>query len=137
MKTCLTAVLGSFVFLTLGTTAQAQNPYARPPNSSLPLLNLYRGGSSGPLNYQTLVRPELDAQSAIRQLQIQNQMNQQGAADLATNPGPLVTGHAAGFMTHRTYFQTLGGATAGTAAGATTAGFGTVGRAQPTGTGIR
>ena len=64
MKTCLTAVLGSFVFLALGTTAQAQNPYARPPINSLTWLNLYRGGNSVPLNYQTLVRPDFDAQSA-------------------------------------------------------------------------
>ena len=153
MKTLVAAAVGSFLFLALGTAVQAQGPYVRPPNTALSYLNLYRFGAPAALNYQNLVRPDLDTQAAIRQLQIQGQLNQQAITDVAANPGPLVTGHAAGFMTHRSYFQTMGGgtgvgttgATAGTWAGGRTASFGNTvrppiaapGAGIPPGPGIR
>jgi hypothetical protein len=123
MKTCLTTLIGLLVLLAGGASAHAQYPNARPAVS--PWLNLYRGGSTASLNYQNLVRPEMDFRGSIVALQQQSRANQQGITDLQTNPaGPLVTGHQAGFMTHTSYFQTLG--TGG--AGGTGAGFGTMGR---------
>jgi hypothetical protein len=141
MKTCLRAAVGLIAFLALSGAAQAQYPGARP--TVTPYLNLFRGGAPQGLNYYNLVRPELDFRSSIQQLQLQTGANQQAIADLTT-PGALpVTGHQAGFMTHRTYFQTLGGggAPAGTTAGfgtapaATTAGFGTAPTATAAGFG--
>jgi hypothetical protein len=123
MKVCFRALLGSMVFLAVGATAQAQYPGARP--TVTPWLNLYRAGNPAALNYYNLVRPELDFRSSIAQLQLQTGANQQGIADLASAPaGPVVTGHAAGFMTHNGYFQTQSGG--GSAGG----GFGTANRGR-------
>jgi hypothetical protein len=128
MKTCVTSLLGLLALLVGGASAHAQYPYARP--TVTPYLNLYRSGASPILNYQTLVRPELDFRSSITSLQQQNRANQQGITDLQTNPGPLVTGHQAGFMTQGSYFQTLAaGGTGAVGTGTSVSSFGTtVGR---------
>ncbi len=122
MKTTVGILVGSFLFLAVGSVAHAQYPYQRPAVS--PYQNLFRPGQTGAMNYYNLVRPDLDFRSSIQQLQLQNQAQQQALNDLQTPAGPLVTGHQAGFMTHRAYFQTV----ATGAAGGTAGGFGTVGR---------
>src|SRR5438874_9947505 len=113
MKTSVTSLLGLCLLLA-GGTAQAQAPVSKPAVS--PYQNLYRFGSSPNRNYYDLVRPELDFRSSLQQLQQQNQANQQAISDLQTPAGPVVTGHQAGFMTHRTYFQTVGAGGTGSAA---------------------
>jgi hypothetical protein len=105
MKTIVTILFGSFLFLAVGTVAQAQSPYTRPPVS--PYWNLYRGGQPGNLNYYNLVRPDLEFRSSIQQLRLQNQTTQQSLNDLQAPAGTLVTGHQAGFQTQSTYFQTI------------------------------
>jgi hypothetical protein len=106
MKILLTFLLGSVLLLAMGTAAQAQSPYSRP--TVTPYLNLYRGGASPALNYLNLVRPEIDLRAGLRQLQQLGATNQQAITDLTTVSGLPATGHAAGFMTQRSYFQTQG-----------------------------
>jgi hypothetical protein len=106
MKNPSAILLGSVLFLGVGTAAQAQNPYARPAVS--PYTNLYRVGQPPLLNYQNLVRPDVDFRSSIQQLQVQNQATQQSLTDLQAPSAPLVTGHQAGFQTQNTYFLTMG-----------------------------
>jgi hypothetical protein len=106
MKTCLATLLGLFLFLAGETAAQAQYQITRP--TITPYLNLYRGGSSVPLNYQTLVRPEFDIRNAAGNLYQATQLNRQAIADVNANSN-FVTGHTAGFMTYGSYFMTFGG----------------------------
>lgn len=106
MKNPFAILFGSVLFLGVGTAAQAQNPYARPAVS--PYTNLYRVGQPPLLNYQNLVRPDVNFLSSIQQLQTQNQATQQTLNDLQAPAGPLVTGHQAGFQTQNTYFLTMG-----------------------------
>jgi hypothetical protein len=129
MKTCLKTLLGLALVLVVEAAAHAQTPISRPTVS--PWLNLYRGGNSANLNYYNLVRPEMDFRGAIGQLQVQTNTNQQSITDLTTPAGPLVTGHAAGFMTHRSFFQTQ--AAGGTGGNASVAGgFSTANRPKAT-----
>jgi hypothetical protein len=107
MKTCLKSLLGLLTLLGVGAAAHAQYPGARP--TVTPWLNLYRGGSTANLNYQNLVRPDMDFRSSIQTLQQQSRLNQQGITDLQSAPNtPLFTGHQSGFMTQGIYFQTIG-----------------------------
>jgi hypothetical protein len=109
MKTRVPALLGIALalFLTGRASAQAGNPYYRPPVS--PYLNQYRPGASQALNYLTLVRPELDARNAIQQLQQQTDLSQRATASASAFADFPATGHQAGFMTQGRYFQNLGG----------------------------
>jgi hypothetical protein len=104
MNTRLKTSLALAVVLMGGAVTHAQGTISKP--TVTPWLNLYRGGSSPNLNYYNLVRPEFDFRGAIGQLQVQTNTNQQSITDLNVPAGPLVTGHAAGFMTHRNFFQT-------------------------------
>lgn len=97
--------------------------YSRPRVS--PYLNLLRGGSSAAGNYVTLVRPELQAQSALNQLRYQATQNAasiQGLQQQQGGVGALATGHPVGFQTQGSYFNSLGGA--GGSPGFTIGGFG-------------
>src|SRR4051794_18518240 len=105
MKTSVTPLLGVVVLLAGAAAAQAQSPITRPAVS--PYQNLYRGGNTPSRNYYELVKPDLDFRASLQQLQQKNQANQQAISDLQAPAGPVVTGHQAGFMTHRTYFQTV------------------------------
>jgi hypothetical protein len=82
-----------------GGTAQAQ--YQTSPYS--PYLNLFRGGGSLTSNYYGLVRPQLDAQASLAQLQRQIAYAQQNVSVQTIDPG-VTTGVLAGFQTHRAYF---------------------------------
>jgi hypothetical protein len=98
--------LGLALLLVSGAVANAQGAITQP--TVTPWLNLYRGGNSVAMNYYNLVRPEFTVRGAIGQLQQQTNTNQQAISDLTVPSGPVVTGHAAGFMTQRAYFQTSG-----------------------------
>jgi len=102
--------------------AQAQFPsggtgYSTPSSRPFvsPYLNLLRAGNSPGFNYFTLVRPQFEAQAAANQLRFQTSQNQQAISALQQQgtTGALVTGHQVGFMTHLSYFQSLGGAGGG------------------------
>src|SRR5262245_20324517 len=64
--------------------AQAPLPYQTPPVS--PYLSLFRQGSPPGVNYYNLVRPQIEFNSSIQQLQQQVGVNRQGIADLQQAP---------------------------------------------------
>lgn len=84
-------------------------PAANPPFS--PYLNLTRPGGSPTLNYYGLVRPELQARTAIQGLQQQTLANRALINNLAnpndTGTGLPETGHPAAFMNTMGYFMNL------------------------------
>src|SRR5688500_4172615 len=82
MKHCLAAVVG---VLALGTSVHAQPqigsyspPVVNPKPAVSPYLHLNRGGSSAAVNFFGIVRPQLDNQRSIQQLQQQFQIQTQG-----------------------------------------------------------
>ena len=116
-----------FALVVLGTSAHAQQQIGsytppsvspRPPIS--PYLNLNRGGGNAAMNYFGIVRPQMENQQAIQNLQQQNQQTQ---GVLQTQGNPLIyeemapTGHRlGGFFNYGhffpLYYQGTGGATA-------------------------
>jgi hypothetical protein len=122
MKTAQRTLLGLCLLLVGSTMAHAQQPLPITNPPITPWLNLYRGGGSISNNYNTLVGPEFSMRSGIGQAQQQASTNQQAIADLQQAKGPVTTGHMAGFMTQRSYFQTIGT----TGGGSTGGGFGTM-----------
>ena len=98
--------------------ARAQFGYTRPQTSPFnqpavsPYLNLLHGGNPG-VNYNTLVRPQIDTGRAIQQLQSQVNQDQQilmgqlSAAPAGFDPNAALplTGHPAQFMNYAHYFN--------------------------------
>ena len=110
-------ILASLALLCAVETSWAQvpaiNPSARPTFS--PWLNLNRQGTSPAVNYYGIIRPQVNANSAIQQLQQQAVGVQQQLAQPTTELPP--TGNVAGFLNHQQYFLNhRGGFTAGGAA---------------------
>ena len=93
---------GAICLLPANDQAQYQSPYSPGPCS--PYLNLLRGGGSLTSNYYGLVRPQLDFQQGITQLQRQVQYGQQNALVQTIDTG-VVTGLYAGFQTQGAYFR--------------------------------
>jgi hypothetical protein len=79
------------------------NPYQRPTIS--PYLNLARGGNPA-INYYGLVRPQIEQQQAIQQLQGQQNLFQQTLLQQPT--AALNTGHPTSFLSHSRYFLNRG-----------------------------
>jgi hypothetical protein len=96
--------LGALVVALAAGAGEAQAQY-QPPSSPVisPYLNLFRGGGSLTSNYFTLVRPQLDFQASLNQVQQQIQYGLQNTTVQAIDPG-VTTGQVAGFMTHQAYF---------------------------------
>jgi hypothetical protein len=98
--------------------ARAQFGYSRPPTSPFnqpavsPYMNLTRGGSPG-VNYNTLVRPQIDTSRALQQLQSQVSQDQQalmgqlgGApAGFDASAALPLTGHPVQFMNYAHYYS--------------------------------
>src|SRR5712692_8216297 len=111
-----------FLFMQGAQQAWAQNPFARPGMSPYtrpaysPYLNLNRFGSSAAQNYYGIVRPELQANAEL--LQLQQRLGAQQQAITSLQYSEFQTGHGAGFMTHHRFFMT---------------GFGQAGGSRPTG----
>lgn len=101
--TVLLLVFGSSV-------ADAQSPFARrlpPPKPAVsPYLNLFRSGNSTAFNYLTLVRPEVEFQKSITQLQSDVQQLNSFQTSVVSDLGE--TGHKVGYQTHTRYFMTMG-----------------------------
>jgi hypothetical protein len=114
------AALGLLGLLTTGQ-ARAQFSYQRPQTSPFntpavsPYLNLTRGGNAA-INYNTLVKPQIDTSRSLQQLQTQVGQNQQLLmAQLTERPGGIdpnvvlpFTGHPVQFMAYSHYFTTAG-----------------------------
>jgi hypothetical protein len=85
--------------------------FGRPPGNPMgtptfsPYLNLGRGGNEA-LNYYGLVRPQVQAQQSIQQLQQQQyQLEQLQLAGMARTTGlPLPTGHPAMFGNYLQFY---------------------------------
>lgn len=103
-----------------GQTAPASKPFANvsPEPTVSPYLNLFRTDLSGndDLNYQTLVRPQLQQQAFNRQMSVQTQqMNMRMQAIAAQNPysSPrgstqmMPTGHRSTFRNYSHYYPAL------------------------------
>lgn len=114
-RTMILVALLALVALAIPGTASAQAPYqggfasghSDNPNGPTvsPYMNLLQNNNvlGPPTNYQSLVKPLIDQQSAIRRQgnsinQLQQQVNSNGPN--VTTPGGRATGH-------QTYFQNL------------------------------
>ena len=103
------------VVLLAGNAVQAQQPYVRPQTNPYgtpaisPYLNLARPGGAG-LNYYNLVRPQVETNAALQQLET-SQLQTAVLAQQALDPNRLMldTGHSTKFMTYNQYFQNVGG----------------------------
>ena len=94
-----------------------------------PILNLNRLGAPPGLNYYNIVQPQIQATSAIAQLQQQQSQLQYGAT--AVGPGAnLVTGHPVFYGNYSHFYATRGLAGVGAAGGG---GLGGAGFQLPTG----
>jgi hypothetical protein len=98
------------LILVSGAQVGAQGTYTRPstgPSTSAPLnpyLNLVRGGNPA-VNYYGLVRPQVDAQRSLQQLQ-QQQPGTSTPASYGMSPdGAPNSGHPVQFMNFSHYFS--------------------------------
>jgi hypothetical protein len=109
------AALGLMAGLVPGRAAaqlptQFNNPIGRPPQNPLgtqsfsPFLNMTQGGNAA-INYFGLVRPQVQTQQQIQQLQQQQLMEQATLGGLTGQGGfPLLTGHETRFMNYGTFY---------------------------------
>ena len=96
-------------------SALAQGPYQRPPTNPYgtpaisPYLNLVRPGDVG-INYFNLVRPQVETNNALQQLETANLHTAALQADIL-DPNRRIgdTGHTTRFMSFSQYFQNVGG----------------------------
>jgi hypothetical protein len=86
----------------------ATSPYSQPAVS--PYLNMTRSGNPA-VNYNTLVRPQIDNARAFQQLQTQVQQNEIKMGQLSAAPNGIdpnavlpFTGHQVQFMTYSHYY---------------------------------
>jgi hypothetical protein len=115
--------LSALLLALTGPTAHAQpgrapaTPLGQPVLS--PYLNLAQPGFNPAISYFGVVRPQLQTQGNIQQLQ-QFQATQTYLDNTALVAQPILnTGTSTGFMTYNRYFQTVGrGGTATAAVGA-------------------
>jgi hypothetical protein len=126
MQGFVAATIGCLSLTSGFAAAQAPLPYQTPAVS--PYLSLFRQGSPPAVNYYNLVRPQIDYNSSIQQLQQQVGVNRQGIADLQTapyraNPALPPTGFVPQFQSQRSYFMTYSGV-GGTGLGGTGMGGG-------------
>jgi hypothetical protein len=119
----------------LGTLGQ----YSPPPGLSRPILspymNMTRPGTNPAINYYGLVRPQIDTNQNLSQLQQQFQQLDTGINQGMTTGAPqagsmLTTGHPVVFMNYGTYFPlfTRGGSPYRGGAGGGTGALGGIGR---------
>jgi hypothetical protein len=124
MKRVMLSLFVVGLAISLAPQASAQVPGIgggyRPPTVS-PYLNLLRRGTLPAINYQGLVRPQLETNEALRRLQQQATTNQQNIQQLESGEF-LPTGHPTQFLNHNRFFLTQTGGTAGGTAGGRPAG---------------
>jgi hypothetical protein len=110
-----TPLLAAILLLFAVGPVRAQLPYNRPQTSPFgqpavsPYLNLLRQGTNPAINYYGIVRPQIDTQSSIMQLQQQMAVSAATGGTQDTTGGVLFTGHPTQFMNLSHYF---GGAAA-------------------------
>jgi hypothetical protein len=113
----LKAMLLTTGLLIGGQTAklQAQTPFGQQQFGRVnqpvysPYLNLLRSGSSPVNNYYGLVRPQIDFNQSIQNLQGQVTSNQQAINSATGSQLPFLTGHPVYFLNTSHYLQYYGG----------------------------
>jgi hypothetical protein len=125
MKRCLLAGVLALCWLgaAVGPRAEAQFGYQQPQNNPYgapglsPYLNMLRPGASPAINYYGLVKPQMNTNQSIQQLQqytfgMNNPANQTTKDD---GKGLANTGHAVQFFNYGNYFpMSVAGRTGGT-----------------------
>ncbi len=122
-KPCILAVVALLAFALSAESARAQQGYNRPSINSFfnilsrptvsPYLNLLRPQGLGAPNYQTLVRPELEARRALRNQQesinrLQGSLRQQQQQLRQAVTGELrPTGHRTLYLNYSHYYPAL------------------------------
>jgi hypothetical protein len=117
VTTAALAALGLLGFLATGQ-ARAQFTYQRPQTNPFgtptvsPFLNMARGGNPA-INYNTLVRPQIQTQRSLQQLQTDVRQDELRMGQLTTAPAGIdpnavlpYTGHPTQFMAQSHYFTT-------------------------------
>lgn len=124
MKRCLLACVLALAWLaTAGPRSEAQvgslrpqtNPFGQPAIS--PYLNLNRAGTTAGINYYGLVRPQLDTNRSLQQLQQQYAFGQNGMQTNDTVSVLSNTGHSVRFMNTGSYFSSIPNGRTGTGTG--------------------
>lgn len=114
--TSMLVALGTLGILGV-SQARAQFGYSKPPTSPFsqpavsPYMNLTRGGNAA-INYNTLVRPQIDTGRALQQLQSQVNDQQILMGQLGGTPTGFdasaalpLTGHPVQFMNYAHYYS--------------------------------
>lgn len=114
-KSLAMALVAAAAFFAASNSASAQfiNPglnYINSRPTVSPYLNLLNNNSLGFPNYQTLVRPEIDARDAIvRQgaslQQLQQQFRESSGGGRQYAPGQSRTGHGSRYMNYSHYYS--------------------------------
>ncbi len=128
MRPILKVMLLTAGLLAASQTAnlQAQTPFGQQQFGRVnqpvysPYLNLLRSGSSPVNNYYGLVRPQIDFNQSIQNLQGQVTSNQQAISSATGGQFPLFTGHPVYFMNTSHYLQYFGGPVSATSSIGTT-----------------
>jgi len=110
------AAVSSLILAPGLSPAQGPLPYQTPTVS--PYLNLLRQGSPQAINYYNLVRPQVEFNNSIQQLNQQVGVNRQGLSDLQQSSNRTTstlppTGFIPQFQTQRSYFLTYTGGAGG------------------------
>lgn len=90
--------------------AQSPLPYQNPAVS--PYLSLFRQGTPPAVSYFNIVRPQIDFNSSIQNLQQQTGFNRQSINDIQQQGGRTTlppTGFVPTFQNYRSYFMTYSG----------------------------
>jgi hypothetical protein len=104
--------IGSF-FAATNTSSAQYNPgynYLQSRPTVSPYLNLLNNNSFGIPNYQTMVRPEVEARDAINRQgaslqQLQQQFREASQGGRQYQPGVSRTGHGARYMNYSHYYS--------------------------------
>ncbi len=118
-----------------GQLGQYSAPQVRKRSPVSPYINLMNPGGATAIDYYGIVRPQMDAQRSINNLQqgLSNlgDLNQPAAIQQtsANALGGMQTGHSATYFNYQNYFPNAPGTTGGssTGAGFGSAGFGSTG----------
>jgi hypothetical protein len=90
----------------IGYPGPAGTPFSRPVVS--PYINLLRAGNPTAVNYYGIVRPQLQYNSSIQQLQQQTASNRAALGEVEAAVGVPATGHSTAFLNYSHYFPLAG-----------------------------
>lgn len=104
---------GLVIWAVTANTVLAQSPLPYQTPAVSPYLSLFRQGTPPAVSYFNIVRPQIDFNSSIMNLQQQTGFNRQAIGDLQQNPRSATTlpptGFVPTFQNYRSYFLTYNG----------------------------